>query len=113
MSANHTLNELYNYIQDAFAFDNDHMYSFFMDGRAWSHNRFTCPMDDEGPYAYEVMSGEIGLYKKQRILYLFNFGDEWRFDVEVFDTEDSNIKLLRPQITERKGKPPEQYPYFW
>ncbi|WP_432409233.1 IS1096 element passenger TnpR family protein [Wukongibacter sp. M2B1] len=113
MSANHTLNDLHNYIQDAFAFDNDHMYSFFMDGRAWSHDKFTCPMDNEGPYADEVMIGEIGLYKKQRILYLFDFGDEWRFDVEVFDIEDSNIKLLRPQIAERKGEPPEQYPCFW
>lgn len=113
MSAKHTLNDLHNYIQEAFDFANDHMYSFFMDGRAWSHNKFTCPMGNEGPYADEVMIGEIGLYKKQRILYLFDFGDEWRFDIEVFDIEDSNIELLSPQITERKGEPPEQYPCYW
>lgn len=113
MSSHHLLNDLHDYIQDAFDFDNDHMYSFFMDGRAWSHNKFTCPMDYESPYADKVKIGEIGLYKKQRILYLFDFGDEWRFDVEVFDIEGSNIKLLRPQIIERKGEPPEQYPFFW
>ena len=32
-----TLEELHNIIQDVFKFDNDHLYAFFMDDRAWSH----------------------------------------------------------------------------
>lgn len=32
MPAEHTLNDLHDYIQEAFTFNNDHMYSFFMDG---------------------------------------------------------------------------------
>jgi hypothetical protein len=30
-----TLEDLHLAIQDAFAFDNDHLYSFFMSGKAW------------------------------------------------------------------------------
>lgn len=112
MSAHHTLDYLHECIQAAFEFDNDHMYSFFMDGKAWSNNKFTCPMDYEGPCADEVEIGEINLCKKQKFLYLFDFGDEWRFTVEVFDIEDNNTRLLIPEITEFEGEAPEQYPCF-
>ncbi|MBC2579186.1 IS1096 element passenger TnpR family protein [Clostridium sp. DJ247] len=106
----HTLHDLHNYIQDAFEFDNDHMYSFFMDGRAWSNNKFTYPYDEEGPHADEVKIGELDLNEKQSFLYLFDYGDEWRFRVDVYSIEEMEIKLLNPQITESKGEPPEQYP---
>lgn len=110
LSAQHTLDDLHDCIQEAFDFDNDHMYSFFMDGRAWSKDKFTCPYDYEGPYSHEVKIGELQLYKKQKFLYLFDYGDEWRFNVEVFDIEDSDVKLLRPIIIESKGEAPQQYP---
>lgn len=110
LSSQHTLHDLHNYIQGAFEFDNDHMYSFFMDGRAWSINKFTCPQDYEGPHSDEVKIGELQLYKKQKFLYLFDYGDEWRFNVEVFDIEETNVKLLRPEIIEIKGDLPQQYP---
>lgn len=83
-----------------------------MDGEAWSNNRLTCPYDERGPYVNEVKIGELDLYEKQEFLYLFDFGDEWRFNVKVFkiDKEDK-IHLLSPQIMEVKGKV-EQYPDF-
>jgi Plasmid pRiA4b ORF-3-like protein. len=112
LDAKHTLHDLHMYIQEAFQFDNDHMYSFFMDGRAWSNNKFTCPYDDEGPHADEVEIGELELNEKQSFLYLFDYGDEWRFRVDVYDIEKTEVKLLKPQIIEKKGEPPEQYPDF-
>ena len=45
LSAQDTLHDLHNLIQKAFDFDNDHMYSFFMDGKPWSKNSFTCPYE--------------------------------------------------------------------
>lgn len=45
LSAHGTLHDLHNLIQEAFEFDNDHMYSFFMDGKPWSKNSFTCPYE--------------------------------------------------------------------
>lgn len=112
LSANNTLDDLHNYIQEAFDFENDHMYSFFMDGRAWSVNKFNCPQDHEGPHSDEVKIGELQLYEKQNFLYLFDYGDEWRFNVEVYDIEESNVKLLRPMIVESKGEAPQQYSHW-
>ncbi|GKX65917.1 plasmid pRiA4b ORF-3 family protein [Inconstantimicrobium mannanitabidum] len=102
-NGNHTLLDLHNYIQEAFSLDNDNMYSFFMDGVAWSKNKFTSPYDDEGPHVDEAKIGELGLDEKQSFLYLFNYSNPWRFEVEVDDIEETELRLLRPQIVEAKG----------
>lgn len=112
LDGNHTLDDLHECIQDAFDFDNDHLYSFFMDGRPWSDDKFAAPYDDEGPHADEVKIGELELHKNQKFLYLFDYGDEWRFNVEVIDIESSNLKLFKPEIVEFNGKAPKQYPDF-
>ena len=83
-----------------------------MDGKKWSKNRFTSPYDEQGPYGDEAKIGTLELYEKQNFLYLFDYGDEWSFDVEVFNIEDTNMRLLNPEIIESKGKAPEQYPDF-
>ncbi len=108
----HTLHDLHNCIQGAFEFDNDHLYSFFMDGRAWSEDKFTCPFEDEGPHADEVKIGELDFSEKQSFMYLFDYGDEWRFFVEVSSIEATNVKLMKPEIIEIKGNIPNQYPDF-
>jgi hypothetical protein len=112
LSAHHTLYDLHDCIQAIFDFDDDHMFSFFMDGNAWSSSRFSCPYDEKGPYVDEVRVGELELYKKQKFLYLFDYGDEWRFDVEVLSIEEINVRLLNPEIHEIIGKMPQQYPDF-
>lgn len=109
MSSQYTMEDLHDCIQEAFALDNDHLYSFFMDGIAWSSDRISCPYDNERPCTNEVKIGELQLYKKQNFLYLFDYGDDWRFNVEVFDIEGTNTKLLKPIIVESKGQAPQQY----
>ena len=42
MEANQTLEELHYAIQAAFEFDDDHLYSFFMSGRAWDESTEYC-----------------------------------------------------------------------
>lgn len=112
LSDHYTLIDLHNSIQEAFEFDNDHMYSFFMDGKAWSNNKFTCPYDEEGPYVDEVKIGELNFYEKQDFLYIFDFGDDWRFNIKVFKIdEEEKVTMLKPEIIEKKGKV-EQYPDF-
>jgi len=110
MAGGHSLEDLHYAIQDAYDFDDDHLYAFFMDNEAWSDERFTSPHDDEGPYVDEVRIGEIGLFVGKRILYLFDFGDCWQFRVEVEEIRTEGPKPRRPRIVEKKGKAPEQYP---
>lgn len=111
VSADHTLLDLHRSIQRAYAFDDDHLYSFFMNGKPWSREKFTCPMDDEGPYVDEARIGELGLFVGQSILYLFDYGDDWRFRVELEDIRTEGPKPHRPKVVEGKEKAPEQYRY--
>lgn len=110
VSSEHTLKELHNTIQDAFAFDKDHLYVFFTDGVPWSNAHIYAPDAGTGPFSHQVSLGDLGLFSGQSFLYIFDFGDKWQFKIEVvdFSTEPGPPS---PVIRERKGDPPEQYPY--
>ena len=108
----HTLLDLHDAIQDAFDFDNDHLYSFFMDAKRYSRNAYESPYSEDGPYVDEVTIGKLELYEGQRILYLFDYGDSWEFDIVLEKIDNSGPLPLNPKIIEKKGKAPEQYRYF-
>jgi len=110
LSAHGTLHDLHDLIQEAFEFDNDHMYSFFMDGKPWSKNSFKCPYEDEGISADEVEIGELDLIEKESFLYIFDYGDEWLFNIEVLIIKKEVIEEFQGKIIESKGELPQQYP---
>jgi hypothetical protein len=112
ISADHTLLDLHRSIQKAYNFGDDHLYSFFIDGKPWSRERFVSPYEDEGPYVDEVSIGELGLFIGQNILYLFDYGTEWRFRVELEEIQRGGPEPRKPKIIEKKGKAPEQYEYY-
>ena len=109
VSSEHTLEELHEAIQDAFAFDRDHLYAFFTDGKPWSNAHVYAPEVNEGPFSDQISIGDLGLYPGQLFLYIFDFGDEWQFKIEILDF-NSEPGPPTPVILERKGKSPEQYP---
>ncbi|HZK54397.1 MAG TPA: plasmid pRiA4b ORF-3 family protein [Desulfosporosinus sp.] len=110
MAGKHNLHQLHIAIQEAFEFDDDHLYSFFMDNKKWSYDRYESP-SDEGPHSDEVAIEELGLYPGKTLLYLFDFGDEWEFKVEVEEINSHKPLPLIPQIVGRRGEAPEQYGY--
>jgi hypothetical protein len=70
------------------------------------------PTSENGPYVDEVNIGNLELHEGQRILYLFDYGDSWEFNI-VLEKIDSNGRLpLNPKIVEKNGKAPKQYRYF-
>lgn len=108
VSEAHTLLDVHNLIQQAFDFADDHLYAFYMDGKRFSKNCYNSPMSDRGPFVSDVEIGELHLYEGQRILYLFDFGDEWEFTVDVIKiTEGKECK--EPCILQSKGDSPDQY----
>ncbi len=111
VSSEHTLEELHEAIQDAFAFDRDHLYAFFTDGKPWSNAHIYAPEVNEGPFSDQVSIGDLELFCGQLFLYIFDFGDEWKFKIEVLDF-NSEPGPPTPVIRERKGKSPEQYPLY-
>jgi len=110
LSHKHTLDDLHNAIQQAFQFGNDHLYAFFMDGKAWSRkSAYWSPHDQSLPSASKAFIGSIPLHENQQFLYVFDFGSEWHFTV-IFEGCDTTIQTpLRPAMLESMGKAPSQY----
>lgn len=112
ISADHTLLDLHHSIRKAYGFDDDHLYSFFMDGKLWSNECFTSPLDEDGICVDEVRIGELELFVGQNILYLYDYGDMWRFRVKLEEIITEGVKPRKPQVIEKMGKSPEQYVWF-
>lgn len=111
ISADDTLLQLHNAIQTAYEFADDHLYSFFTDGEVWSDEYFSCPSDYRGPKVDEVRIGELELKEGQSMLYLFDYGDEWRFQVTLEEIRQEETKPSEPVIIEKQGESPPQYFY--
>ena len=111
ISGNKTLHDLADTILWAFEFDHDHLYAFFMDDKWWSRrNVYHSPYDDTPPFADEIKLTKLRLFKGQSFKFLFDFGDEWRFQCKVLRVLDETTK--ESEIVRMKGEPPEQYPVF-
>lgn len=55
--------------------------------------------------------GSLNLRKGQNFLYLFDYGDEWRFNVKLHAiNENGDPNAEYPKIVESVGTAPEQYP---
>lgn len=109
LSHNNTFHELHLLIQRAYNFDNDHMYGFYTGVNYRNGKEFYSanPLGESDEYE-ELTIEDAEIYKGQQFVYLFDFGDEWEFKVQVMDfieNEESN-----PEIIESKGKSPQQYP---
>ncbi|MCL6561316.1 MAG: plasmid pRiA4b ORF-3 family protein, partial [Firmicutes bacterium] len=112
--ASHTLHDLHSAIQEAYNFADDHLYAFFMDGRPWSNKAYWSPFGEEPPFADDAAIGSLGLKCGQKFLYLFDFGDERRFDVQLEEILQSEIPLKQPVVIESRGEAPEQYQdWYW
>ncbi len=110
--AGQTLEDLHLAIQEAFGWDNDHLYAFFMSGRAWDGStEIEGPLGEaEPPTADEVTLAELGLRPGQKFLYIFDFGDDLRHQIEVLETFSPVPEGEYPRISESHGKAPQQYP---
>lgn len=171
MRADQTLQDLHFAIQDAYEFDADHLYSFFMSGKAWdATTEYSLPegvspwgelveeeeeeeeeleltpeereaalrelfgegmtleemeaemrafwedvlAEEEAARSRDVRTTtieELNLKPKKEFMYLFDYGDEWRFKVRVHAVnEHAHPNAEYPRIVESVGKAPEQYP---
>jgi len=109
MRGDQTLDDLHYAIQDAVDFDADHLYSFFMSGRAWDKTTEYASPYTEGRSAAKVRIRDLRLRPKQRFLYLFDYGDEHRCEVQLLDINPEGPKGKYPRIVERHGPNPQQY----
>ena len=99
-----------------FGFDFDHAFGFYskLTGSVFG-----------SPIKYELFAdiGEsnAGSVKQTRIgdafpeigakmTFLFDYGDEWKFRIEVIDRRRKEPRIRYPRLLKTNGKAPEQYP---
>jgi hypothetical protein len=112
LGGNHTFDELHDWIQRAFDFDNDHLYTFFMDGKPWSKSAdsYSSPYCKDEIPATAIKIGQAGLFTGKNFLYLFDFGSEWHFKVFVEAVLPHAEEPQEPRLIASVGENPEQYP---
>ena len=98
-------------IQHAIKWDNDHLYSFYLNGVKYDERyRYSCPYEeDRPPWTEEAVIGQLGLVKRHKFLYYFDYGDSHEFEIEVTDIRPEAEQGEYPRVVESQGAAPEQY----
>jgi hypothetical protein len=125
-----TLHDLHEIIFTAFDRDDQHLYSFYIpDGTIKNKNiriivksgtEYTHPFhaqetnnlygrSPENAAAQTIES--LGLEKKQKLFYLFDFGDEWWHEITVEEITGTADHQPYPRILKKNGQSPPQYDY--
>jgi hypothetical protein len=105
------LTALHDAIQQAFNWENDHLYSFWLDGQFWGDaaaERVIPGAPDTDSKTADVPIDELRLKVGTRIAYVFDYGDDWRVMLTLGERIDGGGPL--PRVSERSGTAPPQYP---
>ena len=104
-------------IVQAFDFDFDHAFGFYDTS---DKNIFNAPLRyelfadlDEGHEARSVKRTKVAQAFPavgSKMQFLFDYGDEWRFQVEVIGQGEKAPRARYPKVLKAAGKPPPQYP---
>lgn len=114
ISVNETLEDLADIILWAFDFYNDHAHAFFMNNKprtdADCFYMAEVDADEEYRHTCDYTLHQLNLQKDDKFLFLFDFGDEWRFQCRVLRTNNEDIE--EAMIVRMVGESPEQYPDY-
>jgi hypothetical protein len=108
----HSLNELAGAILRAFKFDDDHLYDFRYRDQRGKLRVYNHPYTDEGPFTPDIMVGETDLALKDTMLFTFDYGDNWQFEVRLEQIEAKLCRRQQVKVIASAGEAPAQYPPF-
>lgn len=110
ISKSATLYRLHKAIISAFDFEDDHAHAFFMDNHYWSGCAafFSMKMHGDERLTKSYKLEKLNLSKGDQFKYVFDFGDEWRFQCKVLRELDEQLDV--PRVIRSVGESPEQYP---
>jgi hypothetical protein len=121
VAANQTLADLGDAIPEAFDFTDPHLWSFFLSGKPWdapseyARQGQTDPLGGaRAPSAAQVRIDDVpfpGRDGTREFLFLFDYGDEWHFGVQLLGTSPTVAPGARyPRVVASAGAAPPQYP---
>ncbi|MFC7198939.1 IS1096 element passenger TnpR family protein [Halospeciosus flavus] len=127
VGADRTLDEFQATINAAMGLDQDHLWFFGIDEDYWDSDvKYQRPEEYEdlpsgqpmrfGEETYTAgtttvgeMVAQLGLDQYDRICYLFDYGDEWRFYAILKEIIDDDPDDRAPEVVEEKGEQVDQY----
>ena len=105
-----TTEDLHYVIQQAVEFDDDHLYEFYIANSHRSNNRDIISTYENADII--VLANCFPLIKGKKLFYLFDYGDNWVFQVSQSRkapfVAKSGIKY--PRLVSETGERPAQYP---
>ena len=127
-----TLEDLHEIIYSAFDRYDEHLYSFYLtrkQSRSFTTRKnapeFTHPLGlndvalfnlfmhkKEKHDASKTKIMDLGLKEKDKMYYLFDFGDEWWHEITLLSIIETKRKQGLPRIVKKVGESPPQYPDF-
>ncbi len=113
-----TLVDLHYALQSAFGWDDEHLYSFWLDGSFWGseaehymHPKHARSLDPPGKSALARLE-ELDLTAGRQIAYVFDFAREWRVALVLREIHAGGRRAVA-QCIERVGTaPPQDEPGF-
>jgi hypothetical protein len=113
-----SLHRLAEAIVSAFGFDFDHAFGFYSGEPFGGRRKHPCyelfaDMGDADPGVLGVKKTKIAEAfpaVRHSLLFLFDYGDEWRFRVTLNATGKKIAKVRYPRLVTSHGEAPAQYP---
>jgi len=115
MPESSTLYRLAEAIVDGFGFDFDHAFGFYSNIRQWTKSaegyELFADIGEESKFdgVERTKIGKVFHETKKKILFLFDYGDEWHFIVELKGIEPRSENAKYPFVVESVGNAPPQY----
>ena len=105
-----TLDDLSDEILDSVDFDNDHLYEFTYRNEVGLKVEVGHPSCDTDLFTDEVFLSDLPLQVGESMEYVFDFGDWWKFNVQLESFEPGKSRRKKAILLKSHGKAPEQYP---
>lgn len=125
VGADRTLDEFQTVLNRAVGLNQDHLWFFGTDQDYWdsdiqykrseeiqqSAGRFMGDEEeyDAGETTMGQMARQLDLEERDRICYLFDYGDEWRFYAILKEIDENEPSDTAPEVVKEKGDPIQQY----
>jgi hypothetical protein len=122
---NRTLDEFQTVLNRTVGLNQDHLWFFGTDQDYWDSNvQYKRPEEIEqsasglmrggteynaGETTIGQMARQLDLDERDRICYLFDYGDEWRFYSILKEINENESSDKTPEVEKEKGDPVEQY----
>ena len=104
-----TVEDLVQWILRSVKFDSEHLYELTYRDHLGRKMKINHPACDEPPWADEIHIGELPIEPGSSLQLLYDFGDNWRFDIRLERIEAGSGGKRVPRIMTRQGASPKQY----